>query len=85
MIVVWVQSNPSSRLVIAQLLMNTTLRGKREREGGERETERQRERDRERERQRERDRERERENSKSLIPKDSSVRSIWTSLTSCPC
>ena len=35
--------------------------------------------------QRERERERERENSKILILKDSSVRSIWTYLTASPC
>ena len=32
-----------------------------------------------------RERERERENSKTLILKDSSVRSIWTYLTASPC
>ena len=59
----------------------------------DRETERDRDRERDREtetdRQRERERERERENSnensKTLILKDSSVRSIWTYLTANPC
>ena len=61
--------------------------------GGERETERDRERQRETERQRDRDTERERQrhrensnsNSKTLILKDSSVRSVWTYLTDSPC
>ena len=37
------------------------------------------------ERERERERERENSNSKTLILKDSSVRSIWTYLTASPC
>ena len=51
---------------------------------------RERKRDRERQRdtggeERERERERENSNSKTVILKDSSVRSIWTSLTPSPC
>ena len=49
----------------------------------ERERERETERDRDRDRQRET--ETETENSKTLILKDSSVRSIWTYLTASPC
>ena len=44
-----------------------------------------RERERERERETERQRDRENSNSKTLILKDSSVRSIWTYLTASPC
>ena len=53
----------------------------------ETETERQRETERDRQRQTDRqtDRDRENSNTKTLIPKDSSVRSIWTYLTASPC
>ena len=55
----------------------------------DRPTDRQRQRHRERQRDRETERERERENSnlnsKTLILKDSSIRSIWTYLTASPC
>ena len=54
----------------------------------EREKERQRETERHRgggERERERERERENSNSKTVILKDSTVRSIWTYLTAGPC
>ena len=44
-----------------------------------------RERERERDRETERQRDRENSNSKTLILKDSSVRSIWTYLTASPC
>ena len=49
------------------------------------ETDRQRQTDRLTDRQRQTERQRENSNSKTLILKDSSVRSIWTYLTASPC
>ena len=66
------------------------LSAKREEERAKKEREREmgggeRARERERDREREREREKSNSNSKTLILKESSVRSIWTYLTASPC